>query len=70
MRCHDRLEAAMTEQEKPRRRWRDRLRAKRQERKRTEGEREHRPGGLFGGGGQGTTVGGVGGMPGGGRKNR
>jgi hypothetical protein len=60
----------MDEKEKSRRSWRDWLYDKRQERKRTKGERDHRPGGLYGGGGHGTTVGGVGGMPGGGRKGR
>lgn len=59
----------MAAQEKPRRSWRDRLRDRRLKGARKKEERDHRPGGLYGGGGHGTTVGGVGGMPGGGRKS-
>jgi hypothetical protein len=58
----------MAEKEKPRRSWREWFRDKRLERARRNGDRDHRSGGLHGGGGHGTTVGGVGGMPGGGRK--
>jgi hypothetical protein len=60
----------MAEHEKSGRSWRDRLRDKRLERARRRQAHDQRPGGLHGGGGHGTTDGGVGGMPGGGRKGR
>jgi hypothetical protein len=63
----------MPEPKKIWRGWRDRLRQKRQERKGHEDDRGAlggQKGGLRSGGGHGTTVGGVGGMPGGGRKPR
>jgi hypothetical protein len=60
----------MAEHEKSGRSWRDRLRDKRLQRARRKQAHDQRSGGLSGGGGHGTTVGGVGGMPGGGRKGR